>query len=174
MDQPETIMEKGYGAALALPVWVDVMNSVPELKYPANRLEPPTPLVRVAMCSASGRRATSQCSYYCNVTTENLPASRVGNMCPLHPELAPAPIAEYAPQPTLTRPTTTYPRAEQAPQEVLVAPGMRRVITAPAPAPPTDRPVEQPRQQVIQQTERGFRIWNVPPPPLARPLTQLR
>jgi penicillin-binding protein 1A len=35
MDKPQTIMAKGYGSALALPVWVDFMQSVPEKSYPA-------------------------------------------------------------------------------------------------------------------------------------------
>ena len=34
-DKPQTIMPKGYGAALALPVWVETMNAAPSQKYPA-------------------------------------------------------------------------------------------------------------------------------------------
>ena len=35
LDKPATIIPKGYGAALALPVWVDVMKRAPADKYPA-------------------------------------------------------------------------------------------------------------------------------------------
>ena len=35
MDQPETILEKGYGSALALPIWVDFMQHLPDKTYPA-------------------------------------------------------------------------------------------------------------------------------------------
>ena len=35
LDKPDTIVPKGYGATLALPVWVDVMKKAPENKYPA-------------------------------------------------------------------------------------------------------------------------------------------
>ncbi len=39
LDKPATIVPKGYGAALALPVWVDVMKRATADKYPANSLE---------------------------------------------------------------------------------------------------------------------------------------
>ncbi len=35
LDKPATIVPRGYGAALALPVWVDVMKRAPAEKYPA-------------------------------------------------------------------------------------------------------------------------------------------
>ena len=35
LDKPATIVPKGYGAALALPVWVDVMKRASADKYPA-------------------------------------------------------------------------------------------------------------------------------------------
>jgi penicillin-binding protein 1A len=38
LDQPETIMAHGYGSALALPVWVDVMNAASSQRYPSPAL----------------------------------------------------------------------------------------------------------------------------------------
>ena len=38
LDKPATIIPKGYGAALALPVWVDVMKRASSEKYPADPL----------------------------------------------------------------------------------------------------------------------------------------
>lgn len=38
LDQPETIMPHGYGSALALPIWVDVMNAASSQRYPAQPL----------------------------------------------------------------------------------------------------------------------------------------
>jgi penicillin-binding protein 1A len=61
MDQPQTILEKGYGSALALPIWVDVMQNVPENLYPAGPLQPPEQVVNASICSVSGARATSAC-----------------------------------------------------------------------------------------------------------------
>jgi penicillin-binding protein 1A len=143
MDKPETIMEKGYGAALALPVWVDVMNSVSELKYPASRLEPAANLQRVPICSASGCRATSQCANYCTVTSELLPAGRATQSCRLHPEIVSQPVADFVPP---AAPAGDVGRQGQS--------AFARAVIVPAPPP-------QPRQ-VIQQTSRGFRIWNMP------------
>jgi membrane carboxypeptidase/penicillin-binding protein len=33
-DRPQTILHGGYGADLALPVWVDVIQSADTRKYP--------------------------------------------------------------------------------------------------------------------------------------------
>ena len=44
LDKPATIIPKGYGAALALPVWVDVMKRASADKYPAGPLNGGGPL----------------------------------------------------------------------------------------------------------------------------------
>lgn len=36
LDTPATIVSRGYGAALSLPIWVDIMNKAPTQRYPAN------------------------------------------------------------------------------------------------------------------------------------------
>lgn len=40
LDEPATIVSRGYGAALALPVWCDVMNAAAD-RYPARAFQPP-------------------------------------------------------------------------------------------------------------------------------------
>jgi penicillin-binding protein 1A len=42
LDKPETIVPRGYGATLALPVWVDVMNKASGKKYPSEVIESAT------------------------------------------------------------------------------------------------------------------------------------
>ena len=37
-DHPQTIAARGYGAALALPIWVEAMNAAPPQRYPATDL----------------------------------------------------------------------------------------------------------------------------------------
>jgi len=37
-DHPQTIQARGYGAALALPIWVEAMNAASPQRYPANDL----------------------------------------------------------------------------------------------------------------------------------------
>ena len=59
-DQPTTIMPHGYGSALALPVWTQVMNKASD-RYPAERLNPPVTLQQATVCSISNAIATSGC-----------------------------------------------------------------------------------------------------------------
>ncbi|HEX5175610.1 MAG TPA: PBP1A family penicillin-binding protein, partial [Chthoniobacteraceae bacterium] len=87
MDEPQTIMEKAYGSALALPIWVDFMNQASNNLYPAQPLQPPVPLYSVRLCSASGERATSLCEQLHLGYATRLPPSRVpGASCSHHPE----------------------------------------------------------------------------------------
>ncbi len=93
MDQPQTILEKGYGSALALPIWVDIMQRAPENLYPSGPLEPPEPMVKVAICSVSGARATSacvaqNCAYQTELPTSGVPTSK----CQTHPEEPTQPV----------------------------------------------------------------------------------
>ena len=57
-DQPETIEEHGYGATLALPIWVKVIEKASRQKYPDAPFPAPEPLVRTRLCSVSNRLAT--------------------------------------------------------------------------------------------------------------------
>ncbi|MDP9253712.1 MAG: PBP1A family penicillin-binding protein, partial [Verrucomicrobiota bacterium] len=59
-DQPTTIIPRGYGAALALPVWTQVMMKAAQ-RYPAHEFEPTMPLSRAVVCSISNQLATSGC-----------------------------------------------------------------------------------------------------------------
>ena len=91
MDKPQTIQEKGYGSALALPIWVDFMQQVPEKLYPAKPFEPPEQLAQVRICSVSGARATAGCEQTRNAYEAALPARRLpGSNCSVHPEPQPA------------------------------------------------------------------------------------
>ena len=60
-DLPVTIIPHGYGAALALPVWTQVMTKAAQ-RYPAQPLEPTTPQTRATVCSVSNHLATTGCS----------------------------------------------------------------------------------------------------------------
>src|SRR5213075_2467013 len=56
-DQPVTIIPHGYGAALALPVWVQVMNKAATI-YPPQDLQPTMPIEHALVCSQSNHLAT--------------------------------------------------------------------------------------------------------------------
>ncbi len=60
-DQPQTIEQRGYGAALALPIWVRVMEKTSKTKYPDGDFPPPEPVVQAELCSVSNEIATDEC-----------------------------------------------------------------------------------------------------------------
>src|SRR5438874_3825860 len=83
-DQPTTIMPRGYGAALALPVWVQVMNKS-AARYPAKALEPTMPMARVTVCATSNALATTGCQMSGTAYEIVLPADKVPTQtCPVH------------------------------------------------------------------------------------------
>src|SRR5207249_6263679 len=59
-DQPVTIIPHGYGAALALPVWVQVTNKGATI-YPPQDLQPTMPMQHALVCSLSNHLATTGC-----------------------------------------------------------------------------------------------------------------
>ncbi len=75
-DQPVTIVSRGYGAALALPVWTQTMTRAAQ-RYPAHALEPPMPVQTVAVCSYSNQLATSGCVAAGTEYEISLPISKI-------------------------------------------------------------------------------------------------
>ena len=59
-DQPTTITSQGYGAALALPVWTNVMMKASQ-RYPAGAFQPTMQLARATVCANSNQLATDEC-----------------------------------------------------------------------------------------------------------------
>ena len=83
-DQPQTIMPRGYGAALALPVWTQVMNKAAQ-RYPAKPLEPTMPLATAAVCSISNHLATTGCNAAGTAYEITLPNDKVPTVaCEIH------------------------------------------------------------------------------------------
>lgn len=76
-DQPKTITNKGYGAALALPIWCQVMSKASPQRYPSKEFQPPEPLKKVRVCSFSNQLATDGCEAEGTAYTMELPLSRV-------------------------------------------------------------------------------------------------
>jgi len=84
-DQPQPIQEHGYGATLALPIWVKVMEKASRQKYPDGPFSAPEPLVRVRLCSVSNRLATDACAAAGDSYEIMLPQSVVpAQYCPVH------------------------------------------------------------------------------------------
>lgn len=83
-DQPVTIIPHGYGAALALPVWTQVMNKASQ-RYPAEDLQPTMSIQRAAVCSLSNHLATSGCEAAGTLYDVDLPADKVPTVaCEIH------------------------------------------------------------------------------------------
>ncbi len=83
-DQPATIIPHGYGAALALPVWVQVMNKAAQ-RYPPQDFVPTMPLTRTMVCSLSNQLATSECQAAGTAYEIDLPSDKVPTTaCEIH------------------------------------------------------------------------------------------
>ena len=83
-DQPTTIIPHGYGAALALPVWTQVMNKAAD-RYPAEQLQPAMATQRASVCSISNQLATTGCMAAGTAYDIDLPADKVPTAaCEVH------------------------------------------------------------------------------------------
>ncbi|HEY2713251.1 MAG TPA: PBP1A family penicillin-binding protein [Chthoniobacterales bacterium] len=101
-DQPTTIMPHGYGAALALPVWTDVMMKSSQ-RYPAEPFKAPVATQQATVCSISNAIATTGCVAAGTAYTIDLPVSRIPRgVCEVHGG----------------NPTVLGPRIDQIPQTV--------------------------------------------------------
>jgi penicillin-binding protein 1A len=83
-DQPTTIIPHGYGAALALPVWTQLMNKASQ-HYPAEPLQPTMPIQHATVCSISNQLATTGCTDAGTAYDIDLPADKVPTAaCQVH------------------------------------------------------------------------------------------
>src|SRR5499426_38906 len=83
-DQPTTIVTRGYGAALALPVWAQVMNKASR-HYPAEQLQPKMPIQRATVCSISNQLATTGCTAAGFAYDIDLPVEKIPTVaCQVH------------------------------------------------------------------------------------------
>ncbi|MEY3894727.1 MAG: hypothetical protein RLZZ214_246, partial [Verrucomicrobiota bacterium] len=93
LDTPKKTIDGGYGATLALPVWVDIMKTADRLGYKAGKLNSKANLVSMELCRLSGRRATAGCREAKTAYDDQVPADIAlpeNDLCPLHPAKAQA------------------------------------------------------------------------------------
>jgi len=88
LDQPAPILEEGYGARLALPVWLDTMKEVARF-IGSDAVPRPAPAsARVALCRGSGDLATAACHAKGMAYEDDLPYELLPNgFCAQHGEL---------------------------------------------------------------------------------------
>ena len=90
LDRPTTIMRKGYGATLALPVWTNVLSKASKDRYPALAFKPSEKLVKVRVCATSNKLAAAGCDFSGKSYEIDLPASMVPKeACGTHMETMP-------------------------------------------------------------------------------------
>ena len=83
-DQPATIISRGYGAALALPIWVQVMSKAAQ-RYPPQEFQPAMPIQHAMVCSLSNHLATTECEAAGTAYEIDLPADKVPTVaCEIH------------------------------------------------------------------------------------------
>ena len=114
-DIPKKTFQGGYGAALSLPVWVDLMKTAERLGYKAGALHSKINLVTLNLCRLSGKRATAGCQAAGTLYADSVPGDMAladNDLCPLHPARAQA-VDEAAAAPLRARPVVEdAPRAE--------------------------------------------------------------
>jgi len=83
-DQPTTIVARGYGAALSLPVWTQVMNKASR-HYPAEPLQPKMLIQPATVCSISNQLATTGCTAAGAAYDIDLPVDKIPTVaCQVH------------------------------------------------------------------------------------------
>jgi membrane peptidoglycan carboxypeptidase len=116
-DTPKKTIQGGYGSALALPVWVDVMKTADRLDYKAGDLHSNIDLSTVSLCRLSGKRSTAGCDAAGTAYTENVPSDTApsnSDLCPIHPARA-VPVSENVPPPPRSAPSS-HTRAQPVPE----------------------------------------------------------
>jgi penicillin-binding protein 1A len=85
MDKPQRIADRGYGSKLALPIWVDFIQSASAWKYIAQDFTVPGNLQTVELCRTSGAIATPECRTAGTSYQAQLPALMIRRRyCPDH------------------------------------------------------------------------------------------
>ena len=82
-------MEGGYGADLALPIWVKVMKTADRLgRYEFESMKAPVEMKTVRLCRSSGKHATPGCEHAQTAYDDTIPIDlepRATDFCPRHP-----------------------------------------------------------------------------------------
>ncbi|HEY5953444.1 MAG TPA: PBP1A family penicillin-binding protein, partial [Terrimicrobiaceae bacterium] len=85
MDKPQRIADRGYGSKLALPIWVDFIQSASAWKYIAQNFALPGNLQTVELCSTSGAITTPECKAAGTSYQAQVPALMIPRKyCPDH------------------------------------------------------------------------------------------
>ena len=85
LDQPEKIIDRGYGGRLALPIWTDIMLEAQDLGYNFGDLPETDDIMDVDLCRYSGSLASDHCRKMGCAYRETVPHSLIPReICELH------------------------------------------------------------------------------------------
>lgn len=86
MDNSARTISRGYGSALALPIWADVMKAADPKKYPAHSLSPTFPFKKIRICRFTSQIATKGCENHRSAYTASIPIDLLPkHTCDNHP-----------------------------------------------------------------------------------------
>ncbi len=89
LDQPQPIVDGGYGADLSLPVWVEVMKTADRLgRYQFAAMKAPVAIRQCRLCRSSGKHATPGCEQARTAYNDPTPvdlAPEQNDFCTRHP-----------------------------------------------------------------------------------------
>mgnify|MGYP002622268374 CR=1 FL=1 len=144
-DQPKTIIDRGYGSVLALPVWTEVMKTADRLGYKSEGLKSELSFTEIRLCRVSGKRATDGCEAAGEAYTDSVPKDMLSSLKTYCPQHEGAPSTGDGPPPK-ARPIEEAPRAEP-----VEPPAPRAVPVEPPPASRVPRavPVEEPVRRAV-------------------------
>lgn len=85
-DKQRMIVDRGYGAVLALPVWVQIMKKAEQSGYPCRtiRTRPAAPTKVYLLCRDSNQIAHSGCQAAHTAYYETMPVNAPTKMCDVH------------------------------------------------------------------------------------------
>lgn len=95
MDQPEKIVDGGYGGKISLPIWTDVMIAAKDLGYGFEELPEADDLIKVELCKYSGKLAGETCKSFDGIYEEIVPQPMIPrSICEDHTRIQPGQTIE--------------------------------------------------------------------------------
>ncbi len=92
LDQPQKIIDHGYGSRLALPIWAEIMNAAAEMKdFQSGSLPQAMDVMQVELCRISGKLVSKGCQQKRMAYREKVPDALIPrSVCDVHRGGAPS------------------------------------------------------------------------------------
>lgn len=85
LDQPEKIVDRGYGGRIALPIWTGIMRAAQDMGYEFGPLPEADDVMNVDLCRYSGNLAGETCQEMGCVYREAVPSALIPReICRMH------------------------------------------------------------------------------------------